>query len=205
MGAKVRLAIDSPLEGAGFEPSVPDGYLDVRERRNGETVFFLPKGTDPRSLSRNGKPEGSAHRFRRGLLPSPALSNCERVGLLLLFAPAARDDHRGWISAPISPLPQPAHVRRSARPARRPGRGSSTPICRSMRQFYRGRIRSRRASPATEAGPILYRNLAPQKRCGEPPRRARNSCSHQPHKIGNSSLTTPSPFERSWCSRVVLT
>src|ERR1700737_3873501 len=39
----------------------------------------------------------------------------------------------GWISAPTSPLHQPAHGRRSARLARLPGPRSSTPICGSLR------------------------------------------------------------------------
>ena len=51
--------------------------------------------------------------------------------------------------------------------------------------------RARSPNPRT-ADQYIFLHLAPQKRCGEPPRRARNGRSHQRHKVGNSSLTTRS-------------
>jgi hypothetical protein len=46
--------------------------------------------------------------------------------------------------------------------------------------------RARSPNPRT-ADQYIFLHLAAQKRCGEPPRRARNGCSHHPHDFENPS------------------
>jgi len=55
--------------------------------------------------------------------------------------------------------------------------------------------RARSPNPRT-ADQYIFLHLAPQKRCGEPPRRARNGCSHHSHNFEDPSAITEAVIAR---------